>query len=655
MPVSIHRSIETTSTYYDAAEWRRWQSRGRKWDWHRKGDRALPASSVLILSASAMLASVLTEAAHGQRLRVERAMPVVGRPVRLEARSAGPEGAGATFRVADAAGTLVWEAESAVRGGSASASWTPLAAGPYTVTATVGETALDAVEVFSVNRELHFNYWACPLTQRYVTSVMENGADASVADLWLDRGVLPLVWRGGHCDFELRRTAEAFAEAWAPLPPGRAGIMIDEFGAGGPEDEILARALLLLREMAPSVFQAPYCVAVSGELMSAAFRQADLALLETYCYDWRGYEGITSRVGSAVAAGAGDHAIAVLGLQPWATTERELRAQVAFARTTFPDMPGIGFFPDVPPHLSEAVDRAVYDYFLGPALLLGDGRVRNIGQLRADGVRVSVEDGAELYLGDLPPGAAVEVPGAVAIVPDAGYTVILHRDPTTQPLPTAESVAEVRALERELLGGIEPIALARETLELRFAESDNPDVDGQVQGAELDLGLDAGGPAALSFDIEFERAYFYGNITVALEGEGRLGVSFNHGDHDRDLPPDQPRAVFFSDGPDRVHVRATCPVGLRPAERYHVFAGISDDTARMSIADEAGTMIWESGPMLFPSSVRPATLRFEVTAFDGSAVAAEGDGSVRLRGVSGGPKPSPYVLEAVVSNIRARH
>jgi len=603
--------------------------------------------------ASYVALLVASSAASAHSLRVGRAMPVVGSEVALSVRWGGPalpDGTRVAFRAERPAG--MWQAAATVADGRAEAAWTPAAPGLYDVVAEANGTELGRQTVFAVVTPVHINHWTCAPTQRYVTSVLDNG-DGTTAEQWRDRGVLPLNWAGGQCDFATRKTAEAFAKAWAEPSPGRAGIMIDEFGGGGEQDEVMGEALTLLRASSPGTFIAPYCVGVSGTKMIKGFARSDLVLAEVYVNDWRGYGVITGRAGPAVAVGLGDHTIAVLGLQQWITTETELRAQVAYTRSELPELPGIGFFPNVPDYLADAVDRAVYDYFLGPALLVRDDAVWNIGQLPAIGVRIASADGGERALPPLDPGAREPLRDGESVLRSEGYTLVEYHSPVDAAPPTADESQAALQFEADTLGEGGGRAVDLGGIAVDRLPQDDKRAPGCVSGASVPITSRAG-KVGLAFDITFGKAYFYGTVGMSVAGDGRLSVSFNHGDQDHDIAPDQPRAEFTVLGPGNNGrlTRLVCPLGLRTGETYHVFVGCDGSGVLACIRTARGEVIWQSGRVPCGASPTVDRLRAEVSAFEGSDVAPQPDGSLSLRGVSGGPKPSPYVLEATVTGVR---
>jgi len=593
-----------------------------------------------------------------QTLRIERALPVVGQPITLQVRPGTEplaEGTVAEFVVRDGSGAQTPVAND----GALSARWAPTAPGPYEVIASIAGQALAPVSVFAVQRPLFFSYWECPPTQRYVTAVMENTPEDARAQQWLDRGVLPLQWKPGAIEGHTK--PEEWADDYTNVLPGRAGITIDEFwGAGAPphRDEAASEGLLMARRRAPGIFQAPYCLTVERDKVREAFGQADLLQVELYRRDFRGYEGMENALRRFADAGLGDRAIPILAAGPgnalWITTERELREQVAFVRWAVPDAPGVGFFPGFYPGLAEAADRAIYDYFLRPALLVRDGWLRNIGQLTATRVRVTLPDGTEKEIGTLFSGQRVAVGDGARCVPGADYTVVEWAPPTSRPSPDAAATAEQRAFEAAVLGAAPKMAIAPDALSLTRATSDEADVNGQISGATVALGRALSGqPIGLSVSMMLRRTGYYGIAGCWLQGAGggRLGFSISRGDHDRDLPGTNPRAEFAVWSDAKTPVADTCPLGLEPGVAYRLFVGHDGaSTARMALWGPGDALLWTSGPIPLAGPIRVDTLQFEVKPFDGSDVRLEPEGLL-LRGVSGGEKPSPYVIEALLSGI----
>ncbi len=587
-------------------------------------------------------------------LRVSDAMPVVGAEARLEVADDDAAEAHVRFSVTGPNGD--WQATASAADGKASIAWTPTTPGEHSISAEVDGEAIEARQVFAVSRRLHFNHWACPPSQRYVTSVMENENEPGAAEAWLDRGVMPLRWKGGICDFDRLREAGPFADSWSDIPGAQVGIMIDEFGGGSDKDQTMGQALPLLRERSPELFQAPYCVGVSGDDMVAGFAQADLVLIETYAHDWRGYTTLERRVQSAVDAGLGDRAVAVLGLSYWASTERELRQQIAFARSRFPNMPGIGFFPQFVPEQSEAIDRAVYDYFLGPALLLRDGKVRNIGQLPAQNAGLRLADGTELVVETIAAGERTQVPEGSELLAGEGYTVVEYTPPTEGGRPSDEDEAKAAAFERETMGDNPTRPIDAAELSIERAESDNEHMDGQVSGGTIALAKAARGRMGVRYTVEVLKGHFYGTVSVELIGNtGSIGASISHGDNDRDVASNMPRVramVQPDPAANTGRAGATCPFALEPGRRYTIFVGYDGAAHGLAtVRDEEGALLWQSDPILVVGALEVDRLRIGVRPFETSELRQTEEGVVFARGVSGGPIPSPYVLEAEITDV----
>lgn len=597
-----------------------------------------------------------------QTVRVERNLPLVGRACRLSVRTPEPvaEGVEVVYTV-DALRDQapVWSRTVQAAGGQALVEWAPIAAGPYRISARIAGQDPTPAEVFATETPLHFNCWGAPPTQRYITSLLVDGTKTDLVEHWLDRGVLPLGWGSGGLDYYDR--VEQWLEEYGKLAPGLAGLMIDEFWGGGApphHDELGAEALLQFRALRPDLLQAIYCLTVAREKMRTLFAQADLVLVELYRADFRSYEGLSQALRPFVEAGLVDHAIPVLGVgasgdtTTWITTEAELRRQIAYIRGTVPDSPGVGIFPVLGPELSEAFDRAVYDYYLGPAVLVRDGFARNIGQLPAEGVRLALADGTEQTIERIWPGGRVTVPEGSRALASEGYTVVEYRKPGLSDRPTPEAAEAARAFFASLAGRVTAVANL-DSLALTRAESDKPEVNGQVSGASLVLAEPSTGAACLRFTLTPRQAHYYGAVGVWLTGQdkARLGVRFSRMDHDGDLAPATVRANFLVCSDSAVPV-ADCSVpGLTVGETYEVLAGWDGQaTVRFALVSSAGEMLWESGPLPFAGPLSLDRLQLDVTPFETSDIRVE-DGVLVARGVSGGPLPSPYVLEAEIRDL----
>jgi len=621
------------------------------------------ARVALVLWAAGLMLAAVEAPSWGQSLRVERSLPVVGKPCRLSVRSAAPlsDGAQVTFRVEALQGEVEpWTRAVEATAGIAETVWAPATPGAYRVTARVDGEDLTPAEVFATETPLHFNCWGAPPEQRYLTSVLTDGAQRDLVEHWLDRGVLPLGWGSGALDYYDR--VEQWLEEYRRLPPGLSGLMIDEcWGAGAPphRDELAAEALLRFRAERPDLFQAIYCITVGREKMRDLLAQADLVLVELYRADFRSYPDLSSALQPFVETGLADHTIPVLGVGPsgdtstWITTEAELRSQIAWIRATTPECPGVGIFPGLSAGLSEAFDRAVYDYYLGPALLHRNGLVRNIGQLAAEDVRLTLPDGAAGTIERIWPGGQAAMPEGARLTPGEGYTVVEALAPSADDRPSPEAAEEARAFFAAISARSAP-AVALETLVVTRAESEKPEENGQVKGAEAPLAAPSTGPVCLRFRLTPRQAHFYGAVGVWLvgeEGKSRLGVRFSRMDYDRDLPDATVRSNFLVRSDAEIPVAACSVPGLTVGETYEVLAGWDGrDTVRFALISETGEMLWESAALPFAGPLSLDRLALDVTPFLTSDIRTEGD-TLIARGVSGGPVPSPYVLDAEIRDL----
>lgn len=628
---------------------------------------------------------------------VERSLPVRGQPCRLWAEIE-PGGEGVQFTAAEVEFAVQWAGEEPTSlsrksvawtteetSGRTEVSWRPERLGPARISARATlameegdpvRLTASPVEVFVTRRKLHFNCWACAEGQRYVTSVMDNSEEGNSPQRWRRRGVLPLVWKGGHWLWQQAgfNQPEKIAENWLSVPAGRGGVMIDEFGGGGEVDEQLGQALLLTRQQAPELFLAPYCVGVAGAKMVEGFHHSDLILVETYTSDWRGDGTITGRWRSAAEAGLAEKSIAVLGVgHQWTTTEKELRRIFQMVRATCPEMPGIGFFPEVPPRLAQAVDAAIEDYFLRPVVSVsvreGTAVIRNVGETPAVGVKIAFLDAekkrlnGEKKLARLEPWAAEEIPlppgaaGAAVVPAPERYTALDYVPPLEQPPPDAQAREAALAFRQRVLSGqaLDPLEHAAEMrIDRSDAQHENPGYHHNISAATIPLPASQGRPVALAFDLRLGRAWFYGGNSVSLAGQGILSLGWSHGDHDAGLSGDQPRPALSFTGTDGYTVQEVPTMGFRQGQTYHVLLAYDGrEAVRAIVTDEADDLLWDSGPLPAEGGFTCHELRFGVGAFQGSDIRYDpGKREVFLRGVSGGPIPSPYVLESTLSNFR---
>lgn len=493
---------------------------------------------------------------------VEHALPVRGQPCRVWAKLAASDATPAPAQ-AEVTFWAAWDGGDPVRldlecaagdlGGDsplAQVRWTPERLGRCRISAAAlvqkdGEPVrLQAVpsDVFVTTRRLHFNYWQCGREQRYATSVLDNSEDAESPWEWRRRGVLALGWQGGQWLWANgANSPEKVAARWLSVPQGRAGVMIDEFGGGDAVDQQLGRALLLTRERNPRLFLAAYCLSVGGKEMTEGFGQSDLILVETYTADWRWDGMLTGRWRTAVQAGLTEKSIAVLGLgSSWIGTESELRRTFRMVRANCPDMPGIGFFPNVPPRLTKAVDAAIEDYFLRPVITATVREnwvvVRNIGEQPATQVKLAFLDAgharlpSEKTVARLDPWAEVRealppqaVNAKVVPAPDR-YSTLDYVPPLEMPKPDAEAREAAARFRMLALSGETSDPLTRAS-EMRVDRTDDrhkdPDYHSNVQSATIPIRPNQGRAVALAFDLPpMHRNQLRRELTAHITSQG---------------------------------------------------------------------------------------------------------------------------------------
>ena len=626
---------------------------------------------------------------------VEHSLPVAGEPCRLWLADEDslhpprpedvPEDVTITFHVVREDGDrkrIDLPAMVASGDSMGSARWTPQRTGPVQITATVRKRQASNPKRFKVlpanarvtSRRMHFNYWQARPQQRFVTSVMDNGETSETAVRWKQRGVMPLGYKSGQWHWAHGYdSVEKMTKLWVDLPEQRAGIVIDEFGGGDDIDQQLGEALLLTRKQRPKMFIAPYCLSVSGPKMIDGYRRANLILVETYTPDWRWDGFITGRWKTAVDAGLKEKSIAVLGLgSQWIGTERELRRVCRMIRATCPEMPGVGFFPDVPPRLMKAVDSAIEDYFLRPVVEARvDGNrytVRNIGESPAMNVEVEFLDKDRNRVavsraitqlkpwadipGDLPPGA---VTAHVATAPDR-YTVLSYVPPLEEPEHDDDPRrASLRFRQRiQSRAATNPLERASEMAIVRTDEtSADPDQHNNVRSGAIPIPSSKGKAVALSFDIRTNRCWFYGHNKISLVGDGELTLTWARQDHDAGLEGNQPRPALIFKGKDEYVVRDVPTLGFRENETYHVLLAYNGrETVRAIVASKNEKVLWDSGPLPAKGGFTCDKLRFDVNPFPRSEIRVDAkNANVVLRG-GGGGRDSPYWLESTLSNLR---
>jgi hypothetical protein len=601
----------------------------------------------MTLSTVLLLTSALAAPAPDLSLAVSAAYPVRGRPLAVAVTS------GQAVTVTASQGpTACWSATVTPDADChAVVDWTPAVLGPVTITAHAGTVAASR-EVFVTPRPLHFNYWSSGPEQRVITSkLLARGENPAALRA---RGVQPLAWKYGSENPSFH-TAEQWTKDFGTSLSGCAGVMIDELGGGGAQDQIVGRALVAARQQWPDLFLAPYCVGLGGADMIAGFKASDVVLVESYCNDWRGYGGLDSRL--KPLAPVADKAIAVLGLGGWTTTEVEVRQQVSYLRVKLPDMPGIGFFEGGPAYLMAAIDRILTEQFLRPALLLtqhhGTATVRNVGCLPARDVTLKI-GGSQAPLATIEPGAQViaTVPAGVtaALVP-GDYTILSYRSPTDLPPPDAAATAAARAWRARFADAGPPQGELRLTHRAKAGAPKNAPQD-QVDGAELDLPGGAAPVAGLAATVQVGRAWFYGAGEVGLKGQGKgqMGFGWTHSDGDGDVPGGQPRVTFRYRGPRGERTEQTFPPSLVPHRSYELVCGQSaPGTVRAQLWTADGQLLWDTGDLPCEEQLQPAAVRLGVSPSPASSVTRTTPVQpLQLHGVAG----DPYVLDSTVGPLR---
>ncbi len=545
--------------------------------------------------------------------------------------------------------------------------WIPPELGLYEVWAVIrleeGSAILtDTREMFATQSRLHFNFWSYQDDQRWATSILMPESEDEEKE-WQYAGVQVLDWAWGFT-YPEELTAEEYATMWQDFPGRLDGFVVDEFGSGEPIDQVMGEALQRVEEAQPELFIAAYSTGLVGDQMIAGFEAADLVMAETYAADWRGYNSFDDRYGPFVTGGVDDHGLAVVGLY-LATHLREVRQQVAYVRTVFPDMPGLAFFSEPrSEHLGESIDQVLWDYYLGPALLpVVDGQavsVRNLGSLPARDVVVIYEDeeGQELSRSQV---ESIDA-GATAILDALGdaagvrlleapekYTVIEYVDPTTLPPPDADRTLAAETWRDALLTSKDVVTpfSGRPALTVSVNE------EGETEQATLDLpSAAADGVVVLSFDLQVTEAWFYGSVGVGVgNDDASLGLSLGRGDDDNDLPGDSPRLILTWQGADGMTVTDISPPGLVLGEVYTITAAYEPSgTIRVLLFDSAGALLWDSDALAVNGPLDLDRLVLDVRDGPNSVVEWDPDSDLE-RARLFGTGESPYAIEAWVSGV----
>ena len=328
-------------------------------------------------------------------------------------------------------------------------SFTPDQYGLHKVWCEIGNEKSDEKEFFVTPIARRFHYWWPLASQKYITHTLYH-TDVD-KDVWLERGIKTFDWKCGD-DCVADNTAAEYADYWATISNDNAGMLIDEFPGNADELDLMADALEILRDDEPDMYITAYSVlldpANNPDLMDAFAYSVDMLIMETYAGYESQYEARFGRYQTAVDEGLGDIALAAIAVEyPWVETETELRKQFAYVRANWPDLPGLAIYgrPTDPVEcqtLFEAVDQAIYDYFLKAAVLLTHDAansktyVKNIGSLPAYDVTVLFDrtgPDIEEEISVINPGATAELNDpsgfiSAQILTSNDYTVV--EDPT---------------------------------------------------------------------------------------------------------------------------------------------------------------------------------------------------------------------------------
>ena len=522
-------------------------------------------------------------------------------------------------------------------------------------------------DVFVTNRLLHFSYWVVPPTQKWAT-VGGLNADLTSSEA-ARRGIVKCVWRLGSQESATLITEQDYVDYWSSSYPEIPGIILDEFnGNGHPRDVLPSQALILLRQQYPDMFVGPYTIGVSDSNVVDGFRSTSLVHLETYGF----YFGQYHKFGSYLTAcneGIGDKTLITIGLSPPGVLtytrvnhEIELRRQFSYLRTNYPDMPGMALFSNGTETMMEAVDRAIYDYFLGPAVLSSlDGNtvnIANIGQLPAESVRVifenssggeSVETITIIEAGDtngltLPSGYT-----SARLEQQTGYTVVNYTSPMDIQFDAAAAEA-TRIYMCNFENFAEPL-LGDVVWDLTYDDSN----DVEAASCNLNSNLPEGN-FAFSFDVELGEVNRYGKVGVVLadsNGDGLIGLHWRRSDADDDLGANIPRAIMtFIDNNDVAVTEAIAPGMNAPDKKQRFFIAYDDShkVVRVMMFDKtSGILRWDTGFIPVEGSFNPDQLRCELTTAEGS-IFQWNDATNRI--YMQGNNNENYIIQSWVDNLK---
>ena len=487
--------------------------------------------------------------------------------------------------------------------------WVPTQNGPYKVWAQFQGKSSTVHEVFVTEKELHFTFWSMRTDLKYITGYQYGDQPYPTSKTLLYRGVYPLGWKNGY---NAGLTDIQYKNAWQTLGHWTAkGILIDEFSANNDAiDDAMGRGLTMLRAAEPDMYLAPAIVAIqttASDDMIDGLAVADTVLIETYANDFRFLDNRFSRYAEGVDRGLGHNAVAAVAYT-FVTTVSGMCEQIEYARSKYPDMPGLFLYGTASSVQFDVLDQTLYDYYLGPAVrpevVASNLEVRNIGSLTAEDVNVifhttsgdtvtqisSIAADATTVLA-LPAGyqsfEIEEAPGR--------YTVVNYVSPDTLPPPDAEANADAAAYRATYTSGsvLRPF---EGTVNFNYG----PNL------AELDLAETVSGRVAMAFDFDLLYSAIYPGIKIRL-GEGTpYEMSFEIQRHEQDSYPgvtgSGPRAHFiFKDttlsGP-HICYEVFPPSMNIPDGKYHFFAAYdpAEKSFRaMMLQRTTGALMWDTG------------------------------------------------------------
>ncbi|MFC1677895.1 LamG-like jellyroll fold domain-containing protein [Planctomycetota bacterium] len=512
--------------------------------------------------------------------------------------------------------------------------WTPTQNGSYKLWCDLDGTISTIREVFVTEKKLHFTFWGSRMDLKYITGYMSS-YPYSESQTRLNQGVMPLQWKNGmHID---GYSDVDYYNYWRTLShPTVQGIMIDEFGSGGDKDDTMGRALIMLRDAYPDMFLAPYTVSAGGDDKIAGFAVSDVVQVETYASDFRFYDGMFSRYENVIARGLADNTVACIGFGSWVQTVTELRQQLDFVRTTFPDMPGLNFYGTGTAMQYDALDGLLYDYYLAPAIraevVASTLEVRNIGSLIAEDVNVifhTTGGDTVTQISSITPDATsiLSLPGGfqsaeIAEAPGR-YTVVDYVRPDLLPPPDAAANAEAAAY-RATFSSAPVLRPLEGTVDFDYFTS--PDDD---EIAELNLSQTVSGRVAMAFDFDLVYSHIYGWAGVRL-GDGSpysFGFRMTRHEPDGNVSGSGPRAFFlFHDITlsTTLEFEIVFPPSMDVSDgKYYFFAAYdpAEKSLRaMMLARTSGALIYDTGFVPVSTMYQNPSyskFRFETGGWDG--------------------------------------